>query len=878
MNNTMNRVISILLVLLMLTSGISAQMSVFAQDTATIAGETSYCGYHTLYQVDITQTKLNYLDTTVTVKNARTILSAGYADVMKVSVQMYSQQKLVRAKTESFNLSEIKNKPAAMTMPSFGKYIVYAEFYKDDTLVYKTDEATVGIAATEYNICPVNASFPVVYLTLSLWDITKTEDGTPVPTFVMLNRTAQYDWDELPENVYGQPNLTDAELRKKGSFESKAERMGEFVADLVEISPADAKFNLYINDAFVKLILRILVANGIEESNYTVKLLSDGSGSYANFNNVFNVEDATAKYETMCENWAKAKEYAREHGEINDLKAIMPEYSSSRYAYVAASTSGGNVEWWVARTNGTLVLPNDTTGFVAKASADPQVKIKAMNTMLAGIQEKGEKEVKEFQALFNFNGEMFADAEIQDKPVMLFVGSRATGEDSFEEFAKFVVAYYGDDYVYYYKGHPATPTALYPEKQEQLDRLGIVDVESSIPAELIFFFYPEIFAAGYSSTTFQSVNADKTLCYFNVASNVASPDYLMNANCYMNHVKMTSAENIKDLCDEAKIEAGKYFLCEIKDNENYDIAIWDAEDFTIKFYKLNVETEKYEFVSGRDAMNDQEITVAKEDMEIVAGKNETIVADAKTPLTYETSDPAVATVSAKGKVTANSVGVATITVKASSSIHYKEAEKQITVYVAPGKVSGVKATSNDMKSVTVSWNKKEGVTGYQVYRATSENGKYTNVYTVKGAKNVTFTDKNVKTGTKYFYKVVARKYLIDRYVVGTESAVVSATPSVKKVNLKTVSNVKGQKAEMTWDKLSGVTGYAVYRADSTGKYTRIKTINGSGTVKYTNSYLKTDVKLKMNAKYSYKIRAFVTVDGVNVYGPYSNVKTVTIKK
>ena len=64
---------------------------------------------------------------------------------------------------------------------------------------------------------------------------------------------------------------------------------------------------------------------------------------------------------------------------------------------------------------------------------------------------------------------------------------------------------YGDDYLYYYKGHPNTPAGMYPQKQEQLDRLGLTDVDSSVAAELILFFNPEIGLSGYVSSTYLSL-------------------------------------------------------------------------------------------------------------------------------------------------------------------------------------------------------------------------------------------------------------------------------------------------------------------------------------------------------------------------------------
>ena len=54
------------------------------------------------------------------------------------------------------------------------------------------------------------------------------------------------------------------------------------------------------------------------------------------------------------------------------------------------------------------------------------------------------------------------------------------------------------------------------------------------------------------------------------------------------------------------------------------------------------------------------------------------------------------------------------------------------------------------KSIKVSWKKVEGVTHYQVYRATSKDGKYTKLTTTK---ELSYTAKSLSSGKKYFFKV-----------------------------------------------------------------------------------------------------------------------------
>ena len=79
---------------------------------------------------------------------------------------------------------------------------------------------------------------------------------------------------------------------------------------------------------------------------------------------------------------------------------------------------------------------------------------------------------------------------------------------------------------------------------------------------------------------------------------------------------------------------------------------------------------------------------------------------------------------------------------------------------APGKITA-KVTAD--KNVTVSWSKVSAAKGYKVYRAASREGedyRYTSykcIKTVSSKNTVKYTDKTVKPGKKYFYKVKSYK-------------------------------------------------------------------------------------------------------------------------
>lgn len=92
----------------------------------------------------------------------------------------------------------------------------------------------------------------------------------------------------------------------------------------------------------------------------------------------------------------------------------------------------------------------------------------------------------------------------------------------------------------------------------------------------------------------------------------------------------------------------------------------------------------------------------------------------------------------------------------------------------PAKLGKVKITSATAtkKAVTLQWEEVENSTVYKVYRATSKNGTYKLVKTVK---KTTYKDKNLNANTKYFYKVQA---------VNKDTGVKGAKSAAKKITTK----------------------------------------------------------------------------------------------
>lgn len=98
------------------------------------------------------------------------------------------------------------------------------------------------------------------------------------------------------------------------------------------------------------------------------------------------------------------------------------------------------------------------------------------------------------------------------------------------------------------------------------------------------------------------------------------------------------------------------------------------------------------------------------------------------------------------------VGKATVTVTGLGSYY---GQKSATYRILPSKVTGLSVKKKSSTSANVTWKKVTGATGYKVYMASSKNGTYKKVATVKGTSKVSYTKTKLKKNKTYYFKVVA---------------------------------------------------------------------------------------------------------------------------
>ncbi|MGN1444145.1 MAG: fibronectin type III domain-containing protein, partial [Acutalibacteraceae bacterium] len=105
----------------------------------------------------------------------------------------------------------------------------------------------------------------------------------------------------------------------------------------------------------------------------------------------------------------------------------------------------------------------------------------------------------------------------------------------------------------------------------------------------------------------------------------------------------------------------------------------------------------------------------------------------------------------------------------SGKTYWADSYKTVAATTKPGTPT-LTATAG-AKKATLKWNAQTGADGYVLYMATSKNGKYTKIATLKGNTKVSYTKTGLTAGKTYYFKVAAYKTYAGSNVYGAYSAV-----------------------------------------------------------------------------------------------------------
>lgn len=176
-------------------------------------------------------------------------------------------------------------------------------------------------------------------------------------------------------------------------------------------------------------------------------------------------------------------------------------------------------------------------------------------------------------------------------------------------------------------------------------------------------------------------------------------------------------------------------------------------------------------------------------------------------------------------------------------------------------------------AVRVNWTKVEGATGYKIFRAEGNSNNWVVAGRVFNGSTTTFRNAGIKSATYYRYKVQAfTEQPIGTFYYAAFSNVVTTVTTPAKVEIKSNYTNATDAIRVNWNKVTGATGYKIWRYDThTKKTEKAATVYGAGTVTYRDS------GLTSGREYKYRVQAFITYNGKDYDGPKSSLLVAHVK-
>ena len=155
----------------------------------------------------------------------------------------------------------------------------------------------------------------------------------------------------------------------------------------------------------------------------------------------------------------------------------------------------------------------------------------------------------------------------------------------------------------------------------------------------------------------------------------------------------------------------------------------------------------------------------------------------------------------------------------------------------------VTGASNITSGVQVKWSQVTGATGYIVYRKGAGKG-WARIADIKSGSTVSYTDKTAASSTTYTYTVRAYN--------GNTMGDWHSAKSLMRISDTTVTGASNitSGVQVKWSRVTGATGYIVYRKSGSGSWGRIADIKSGSTVSYT------DTTAASGTTYTYTVRAY----------------------
>ena len=306
---------------------------------------------------------------------------------------------------------------------------------------------------------------------------------------------------------------------------------------------------------------------------------------------------------------------------------------------------------------------------------------------------------------------------------------------------------------------------------------------------------------------------------------------------------------------DKKLEKGTDYTVEYKDNVNAGTAsaviegIGNYHGELVLNYEIKPQEIKDENVSG---IKDQMYTGNRilPNVSVTIG-NKSLQAGNDYKVNYGVNQyPGIGSVSVEG--VGNYTGIVTMTFNITPPDLKAPAKVKVNLY-----------GYNDLKA---SWSKVSGATGYYVYYKRSTWSSYKKL---GSTSSLSYSKGNLTDGARYSFRVYPYVKINGQVYVDKSYRSSEYVYTLKKLNRPVVKKSSKYYVRVSWTNIYGESGYEIARSKySTKKFVVVK--------RASYKYKSTTIKTPRNVKYYYKVRAYKTVNGKKIYGPWSSVKSYTL--
>ena len=187
------------------------------------------------------------------------------------------------------------------------------------------------------------------------------------------------------------------------------------------------------------------------------------------------------------------------------------------------------------------------------------------------------------------------------------------------------------------------------------------------------------------------------------------------------------------------------------------------------------------------------------------------------------------------------------------------------ITAAPSKVSTNLYKNHD--TLRVSWSKVAGADGYYVYYKKSTWKSYQKLGTTTA---LSYSKAKLTDGAQYKFAVYPYMNIGDQKYMTKNSKSSDYVYTLKKLNKPGVKKSSRSFVRVSWNNIPGESGYQIARSKSSTKNFKI-------VKRVSKNYKSTKIKTPRYKKYYYKVRAYKTVNGKRIYGPWSSGKAYRLR-